>query len=151
MKLVNTLTRRVVDISICMAVTIFTGCAAGDEIDFTYLTSGKWDESYDDQNFCMDGSVVYEFKGTESCGIYTLTTCSYLEPMACESIHKGSYFVRDGYIFLSADSTRSDIPATGYKYKIIMLTAREMAWQKDSTKYSKGTIGGDYRHFIKSE
>lgn len=123
-----------------------TSCSDDEAIGLNNLTVGKWSESYDDPNFSMDGSLIYEFKGTETTGEFTLTVYNVGDTSG-DLVYTGMYVIDNGYITL----TRSLPEYSNYyeKYKIVKLNDKEMAWQLDGTEYSRGTIGSDYRHFVK--
>lgn len=129
-----------------LAVPSMTSCSDDEAIGLNNLTVGKWSESYDDPNFSMDGSLIYEFKGTETTGEFTLTVYNVGDTSG-DFVYTGMYVIDNGYITL----TRSLPEYSNYyeKYKIVKLNDKEMAWQLDGTEYSRGTIGGDYRHFVK--
>ena len=48
---------------------------------------------------------------------------------------------------LSFDPHMSDL--SGEDFKIVKLTKNEMEWQRLGTTFQKGTVGSDFKHFIR--
>ena len=62
-------------IMLCLMGMIMASCSNEAEVNIGNL-QGKWAECYDDQNFSFDSSVIYEFKGDEKSGTYTIVSSS---------------------------------------------------------------------------
>jgi len=105
---------------------------------------GSWTEQYDPSVFAMDGSVDFCF---ESDNEYWLTIYDALSGGISTS--NGHYVLKGNTITLYPEASIASIEGGSITYKVVKLTADEMEWQKEGTKYSKGTWGSDYRHFVR--
>jgi hypothetical protein len=128
-------------ILICAALLV-AGLCACEKIDVNKL-EGTWSEQYDPTVFAMDGSVTYTFDGKNG---YQLSVYDALGGESHD--YSGSYaidLINKGTITINPQM--SDY--SNVTYKIVKLTSKEMAWQKEGTTYSQGTWGSDYRHFVR--
>lgn len=106
--------------------------------------TGTWVESYSDPYFIMDGSVKYTFNSDNT---YTWAIDNFSENTPTQ-IGKDSYtFDTDNRKLILNSSTQSGPHST--TYDIVKLTYKELSLQKEGTTYSRGTLGSDYRHFVK--
>lgn len=123
-----------------VAVLIFASC---EKLDLTVENIwGDWYESYDSETFCMDGTIKYSFYQDGANGeLFVYDALS-----GADSTVKITYMIEGDIITINP--IMSD-PANIASYKIVKLSRKEMAWQKVGTKYSEGTWGSDYRHFIR--
>ena len=48
---------------------------------------------------------------------------------------------------VSFDPQMSDF--SGEDFKIVKLTKNEMEWQRLGTTFQKGTVGSDFKHFVR--
>ena len=102
---------------------------------------GSWTEQYDPSVFAMDGSAEFYFGvGNE----YRYTTYDAL--FGETGISNGQFALEGNNIVLYPEAS---IEGGSITCKVVKLTADEMEWQKEGTKYSKGTWGSDYRHFVR--
>ena len=102
---------------------------------------GSWTEQYDPSVFAMDGSVEFCFDVDNE---YRLITYDALSGEVGTS--NGHYALKGNNIILYPEAS---IDPGSITYQVVKLTADEMEWQKEGTKYSKGTWGSDYRHFVR--
>lgn len=123
---------------------IMESCSDETEVNISNL-QGKWAECYDDPNFSFDSSVIYEFKGDENSGSYTIVSSSPLDPTGKEYVTTGMYIIEDGMIDLNALSSVWGTP----RFCIEKLSGSEMEWQREGTTYSPGTMASDYKHFVR--
>ena len=105
---------------------------------------GSWTEQYDPSVFAMDGSVDFYFDVDNE---YRLTIYDALSGEV--GISNGHYAIKGNTITLYPEESVASIEGGSITYKVVKLTADEMEWQKEGTKYSKGTWGSDYRHFVR--
>ena len=104
---------------------------------------GRWMEKYDDPFFVMEGSLQYIFDGQDG---YRLITYDVFSGQTVERTgHYTLHLFGKNTITISPDG--SDSP--GSTYSIVKLTDSEMAWQLEGTTFARGTMGHDYRHFVK--
>lgn len=106
--------------------------------------AGSWTEQYDPTVFAMDGSVTYIFDGNNN---YQKIIYDVFSGRSEE--YNGRYSVDLlGKNTITINPQMSDY--SNVTYKIVKLTSKEMAWQKEGTTYSQGSWGNDYRHFVKN-
>ena len=115
-----------------------TSCSKDEVIEVSQLTEGYWGECYDNPNFSMDSSVKYKF---ELDGTYTLKVNHALVDTTV--IYTHNYQLQNNVLILQTDSP----VAEQQSYNIILLSEKEMAWQRVGTSYSEGTLSSDYKHF----
>ena len=128
-------------ISIC-TVMLMAGLCACEKIDMDNL-QGTWTEQYDPAVFAMDASVTYTFEGKNHYQLHIFDALGsesrdYSGTYAIDLIDKNTITINP---IMSDDRNIT--------FKIVKLTSKEMAWQKEGTTYSIGTWGSDYRHFIR--
>ncbi len=124
------------------AVLLMAGLCACEKIDMDIL-EGTWTEQYDPAVFAMDGSVTYTFEGKNHYQLHIYDALGgeswdFSGTYAIDLIDKNTITINP---IMSDDSNIT--------FKIVKLTSKEMAWQKEGTTYSIGTWGSDYRHFIR--
>ena len=119
------------------AIICLCGCEK-EEVD-TIKLFGTWYECYDDENFVMDGIVVFTFNTDGTYQVYTYDALSRIEYTRTHE-----YTISDNVITLNTADTDSSYSPS---YKITKLNGAEMAWQKVGTLYSPGSNGSDYKHF----
>lgn len=122
-------------------VLMASGLSSCDKINETKLI-GSWYESYDPQYFAMDSDLSYTFDGD---GNYYFHVYDFLSNESRD--YSGKYVTENNTITLIPNEDGRP----GVTYNIVKLTWNEMKWQKKGTKYSKGTWGSDYRHFIRNK
>ena len=115
-----------------------TSCSKDKVIEVSQLTEGYWGECYDNPNFSMDSSVKYKF---ELDGTYTLKVNHALVDTTV--IYTHNYQLQNNVLIVQTDSP----VAEQQSYNIILLSEKEMAWQRVGTSYSEGTLSSDYKHF----
>jgi hypothetical protein len=102
---------------------------------------GKWAEEYSGYPyFVSEGYINYDFKsdGTVSIHLYDV--------FAGDSDVQNAYQISEnGVITLIPE--KSDLP--GEQYTIVKLTKKEMEWQRVGTTFQKGSVGSDFRHFLR--
>ena len=134
--------KRILNFAFCAALLV-AGLCGCEKIDVNKL-EGTWTEQYDPMVFAMDGSVTYTFDGN---GNYQ----KQVYVLGCESQHyNGTYaidLIDKGTITINPEM--SDY--SNVTYKLVKLTSKEMEWQKEGTTYSPGTMGSDYRHFVRGK
>ena len=128
---------------VCAALLV-AGLCGCEKIDVNKL-EGTWSEQYDPSVYAMDGYVEYTFDGN---GHYQLHV---YDALSGESHDYSGHYVIDlinkGTITINPEM--SDF--SNVTYKLVKLTSKEMEWQKESTTYSVGTWGSDYRHFVRGK
>lgn len=112
-----------------------SSCSNDEEIDVSVL-NGTWDECYDNPSFIMDGIVEYTFLENGTYQVYSYDALSHKEHT------KTSTYILQEKVLILNDNTENELC-----YNIIKLNKNEMAWQREGTKYSEGTLGSDYKHF----
>lgn len=112
-----------------------SSCSNDEEIDVSVL-NGTWDECYDNPSFIMDGIVEYTFLENGTYQVYSYDALSHKEHT------KTSTYILHEKVLILNDNTENELC-----YNIIKLNKNEMAWQREGTKYSEGTLGSDYKHF----
>ena len=126
---------------------IFSLCfySCSDDNDFVQSELiGTWCETSNDPNFVMEGSVKYTFNNNNT---YTWIIYHALSDMQTQT---GT----DIYA-LDADQRKLTISYTtdngthSTTYDIIKLNSKELSLQREGTTFSRGTLGSDYRHFVK--
>ena len=129
-------------LSFVCAALLVAGLCGCNKIDVNKL-EGTWSEQYDPAIFAMDGSVEYTFDGKNN---YQLHVYDALSGESHDSSgHYAIDLINKGTITINpAMSDYSNVT-----YKLVKLTSKEMAWQKEGTTYSKGSWGSDYRHFVR--
>ncbi|KGN75447.1 hypothetical protein HQ47_01835 [Porphyromonas macacae] len=127
-------------IFIITIISLIVISCSKEEIRLNHL-QGKWNECYDNSEFCMDGRIEYDFLGENA---YVQTSYDILSHKM--SVSKGYYALGIfGENVLTLNPQMSDF--SGESYTIVKLTSKEMVWQKVGTTYSKGTFGTEHRRF----
>lgn len=116
-------------------LVFFSSCSNDEEVDVSVL-NGTWDECYDNPRFIMDGIVEYTFLDNGTYQVYSYDALSNKE-----HTETSTYILQEELLILN-DNTENEL-----RYNIIKLNKNEMAWQREGTKYSEGTLGSDYKHF----
>lgn len=114
---------------------LFSSCSNDEEIDVSLL-NGTWDECYDTPNFIMDGIVEYTFNENGTYQVYSYDALSHRE-----NTQTSTFVLQEDLLILN------DNIGNRLQYNIIKLNKDEMAWQREGTVYSEGTLGSDYKHF----
>lgn len=126
---------------------IFSLCfySCSDDNDFVQSELiGTWCETYNDPNFVMEGSVKYTFNSNNTYTWIVYHALSNIQTQAGKGIYA-----------LDADQRKLTISYTtnnethSTTYDIIKLDSKELSLQREGTSFSRGTLGSDYRHFVK--
>lgn len=115
---------------------------------------GTWVEDYADYPYyAPEGYATYTFRDDHRVDIH------YYDVFAGEHDVNKSYFVggdyaedkrdKEGYDMIYFNLEKSDM--SGEEYQIVKLTKNEMKWQRRGTTFSKGTVGSDFKHFLRKE
>ena len=114
-----------------------------DSSDMTYYDPaemiGKWAETYENYpDFNMDSSVYHSFQEN---GAYNIDV---YDSEGGVLKNEQQYTYSEGVITVKSYSGDA-------KYTIVKLLDNEMEWQKIGTDFSEGTIGTDYKHFVRTD
>ena len=106
---------------------------------------GTWVEEYSDYPYyAPEGGAYWTFGEDGQVLIH------YYDVFAGDSYETKSYLIGgesgDTYIYLNF--YMSDF--SGADYKIVKFSKNEMEWQRSGTTFSKGTVGSDFKHFVRS-
>ena len=118
------------------AIMLFSSCSKDEDINITNLV-GTWDECYDNPYFIMDGIVKYTFYENGTYQVYSYDALSHME-----HTRTGTYILQDDWLILNTEHSENAL-----RYHIVKFKKNEMAWQKEGTEYSEGSLGSDYKHF----
>ena len=118
------------------AIMLFSSFSKDEDINITNLV-GTWDECYDNPYFIMDGIVKYTFYEN---GTYQVSSYNALSHM--EHTSTNTYILQDDLLILNTEFSENAL-----RYHIVKFKKNEMAWQKEGTEYSEGSLGSDYKHF----
>ena len=100
---------------------------------------GKWAESYEKYpDFNMDAAVYHSFKENAAYNI------DVYDSEGGVLKNEQQYTYSEGIITVYSFSGDD-------KYAIVKLSDNEMEWQKIGTDFSEGTIGTDYKHFVRTD
>ena len=113
---------------------------------------GTWVEDYADYPYyAPEGYATYTFNADNRVDIHFYDVFAG-EHDVRKTYHVGGNLGQGLYghagkdvIFLNAEM--SDF--SGENYTIVKLTKDEMEWQRVGTTFSKGTVGSDFKHFIR--
>jgi hypothetical protein len=120
-------------------------CSCSDDDDFVQSELvGTWCESYNDPNFVMDSSVKYTFNSNST---YTWVVNHAFSDMQTQTGTDIYTFDTDRRKLTISYTTESGTSST--TYDVVKLNSRELSLQREGTTFSRGTLGGDYRHFVK--
>lgn len=102
---------------------------------------GKWTEDYSEYPYlATEGWTSYTFNYDSTVGVHIY------DVFAGSSDRQMTYIVENGEIWLNPE--QSDL--SGEQFKIVKLTKDEMEWQRVGTAFAKGTVGSDFKHFVRS-
>lgn len=105
---------------------------------------GSWVEDYSDYPYYIsEGRLTWSFgnDGFAAIHIYDVFAGDY-------DNFKTYKIGLLGKNVISLDNVTSDY--SGEDYTIKKLTKNEMEWERVGTTFSKGTVGSDFRHFVRS-
>ena len=118
------------------AIMLLSSCSKDEDINITNLV-GTWDECYDNPYFIMDGTVEYAFYENGTYQVYSYDALSHME-----YTRTGTYVLQNNLLILNTEHSEKAL-----RYHIVWFNENEMAWQKEGTEYSEGSLGSDYKHF----
>ncbi len=102
---------------------------------------GTWYEDYSDYPYyAPDGGVICTFRADGKVDIH------FYDVFAGDSDVRKTYLISNNELWLNPEM--SDF--SGEQYRIVKLTKAEMEWQRVGTTFSKGTVGSDFKHFVRS-
>jgi len=132
-----------------LSLFAFTSCNK-DELEISKENVlGQWAEDYSGYpDFATEGYATYTFKADGKVDIH------FYDAFAGESDKHGTYTVAedygDGKDVLALYIEKSDyLDEYSEYYKIVKLTKNVMEWQRVGTTFSKGTVGSDFKHFVR--
>ncbi|MGI6242258.1 MAG: hypothetical protein ACOYJK_01770 [Prevotella sp.] len=128
--------------SILILSLCFYACSDDDFVQSELI--GTWDESYNDPNFIMDGSVMYTFNSNNT---YTWVVNQYLSDNTTQTGTDNYAFDIDNRKLIIYHFTNNK--TSSVTYNVVKLNSKELSLQKEGTTFSRGTLGSDYRHFVK--
>lgn len=100
---------------------------------------GKWTETYENYpDFIMDAAVYHSFKDNGAYGMDVYDS-------------EGGVLKKEQQYIYSEGVITVHTFAGDDKYVITYLTDNEMEWQKIGTAFSEGTIGTNYKHFVRTD
>lgn len=129
------------------AILAFSGCSKLEVNEVNIL--GTWVDDYSAYPYyAPEGGETYTFKADGKVDIH------FYDVFAGEHDVQRIYVVGDMGTtsgiendVLSFDSYMSDF--SGESFKIVKLTKDEMEWQRLGTTFQKGTVGSDFKHFVR--
>lgn len=124
---------------ILILFTLIVSLASCEKVQTTKLY-GEWSESYDDINYCIDGSAVYSFNGNNMYHLHIYDALS-----GNDTLINNQFLLEGNRLTLNPQMSDNSCVI----YDILLLNDNEMAWQKVGTTFSKGTYGSDYKHFVR--
>lgn len=129
-----------------IAVTVFSSCSKDDdgvEVNKANIL-GEWVEDYSDYSyFAPEGYSTYTFKDNGKVDIHIYDVFAGEKDITKTFIVGGEF----GENVLVLNPEMSDY--TGEAYNIVKLTKSEMEWQMVGTTFQKGSVGGEFKHFIR--
>jgi len=125
-------------------ISMFLSCSKVDINEQNIL--GTWNDDYSDYPYYMnEGYSSYSFgpDGKVSIHIYDV--------FAGDSYMIKSYILdydgqKNVIVLFDQDENPSD---TFHQYRITKLTKKEMEWQKVGTTFTPGTVGSEFKHFLR--
>ncbi len=137
-----------------IAVVLFAGVTFSscdkDDIEINEQNIiGTWVEEYSDYPYyAPDGGLTWTFSTDGYAYIHIY------------DVFAGDHDVQQTYIvgsMMTTSGEEKDILTlnphmsdySGEAFKIVKLTKNEMEWQRLGTTFQKGTVGSDFRHFIR--
>lgn len=129
------------------AILAFAGCSKLEVNEANIL--GTWVDDYSAYPYyAPEGGETYTFHPNNTVDIH------YYDVFAGEHDVQKTYCVGPLVTFsgeekdvLSFDPQMSDF--SGENFKIVKLTKNEMEWQRLGTTFQKGTVGSDFKHFVR--
>lgn len=125
------------------AFFLLASCEKEDDFNQNELI-GTWVESYDDEYFVMDGSVQYTFNAN---GTYRKVVNHYVGDAATVT-ETNTYGLDTDNRKLSLNYY-TESGTQSITYDVVKLNSKEMSLQREGTTYSRGTLGSDFRHFVR--
>ncbi len=125
------------------AFFLLASCEKEDDFNQNELI-GTWVESYDDEYFVMDGSVQYTFNAD---GTYRKVVNHYVGHAATVT-ETNTYGLDTDNRKLSLNYY-TESGTQSITYDVVKLNSKEMSLQREGTTYSRGTLGSDFRHFVR--
>ena len=129
------------------AILAFSGCSKLEVNEVNIL--GTWVDDYSAYPYyAPEGGETYTFKADGKVDIH------FYDAFAGEHDVQRTYTV--GALgtpagmendVLSFDPYMPDF--SGESFKIVKLTKNEMEWQRLGTTFQKGTVGSDFKHFVR--
>lgn len=107
---------------------------------------GTWVEDYSDYPYyASEGGATWTFAEDHKVAIH------FYDVFAGDHDMTRSYFVGGefGSNIIVFDPFMSD--CSGESFKIVKLTKREMEWQREGTEFSPGTLGSEFKHFVRKK
>lgn len=132
-------------LAITMSLLSLTSCN-DDELEVSDANIlGTWVEDYSDYPyFASESRLTWSFGNDGYAAIHIY------DVFAGDSDYTKTYRIGlFGENVISFNHVMSDYSSEDYTIK--KLTKNEMEWQRVGTTFSKGTVGSDFRHFVRSE
>lgn len=132
---------------VLMSIALFAGCTKMEVNTDNIL--GTWVDDYSDYPYyAPEGGETYTFKadGTVDIHFYDVFAGDHdVQKTYCV----GSMVTPTGEEkdVLTFNQFMSDF--SGEDFKIVKLTKNEMEWQRLGTTFQKGTVGSDFKHFVR--
>ena len=130
-----------------MAILVFAGCSTLEVNKDNIL--GTWVDDYSAYPYyAPEGGETYTFNadGTVDVHYYDVFAGDHdvQRTYTVWSLETPSGIEND---VLSFNPQMSDL--SGDNFKIVKLTKTEMEWQRLGTTFQKGTVGSDFKHFVR--
>ncbi len=130
-----------------MAILAFAGCSKLEVNQANIL--GTWVDDYSAYPYyAPEGGETYTFNadGTVDIHYYDVFAGDHdvQKTYTVWSLETPSGIEND---VLSFNPQMSDL--SGDNFKIVKLTKTEMEWQRLGTTFQKGTVGSDFKHFVR--
>lgn len=135
--------------SLILCSFVLSSCSSDDidDKDLSYTDIlGSWTEDYSQYPyFAPEGYSTYTFGPDRKLSIHVY------DVFAGDWDIEKHYFVGGefGKNVIAINPFMSDY--SGASYKIVKLTKNEMEWQRKGTTFTPGTVGSDFKHFVRTK
>lgn len=131
-------------IAIALSCTLFSSCSNNEDITVDNIV-GTWTEDYGAYpSYSPDGGATYTFNADGTVNIhYYDTKAGSNDVNTTYSLGKND----EDVIYINYPNVAEDHKS----FKIVKLKSNDMEWQRVGTTFSEGTIGSDFKHFVRNK
>ena len=130
-----------------VAILAFAGCSKLEVNQANII--GTWVDDYSAYPYyAPEGGETYTFNADGTVDVHYYDACAGDHDVQRTYIVgpvEGTSGMENGGLLL--DPHMSDYSGDGFK--IVKLTKTEMEWQRLGTTFQKGTVGSDFKHFVR--